>query len=354
MDSKIWVRHMVDEVKGNQMEETERKSHWLSVILVALITLFSPFVTQAAYKDVIEMEAVKVDSARSSLALDVARAGDRLVVVGERGHVLYSDDNGESWTQADVATRSQLNAVAFINSKLGWAVGEDAVIVHTTDGGNSWTRQFDDRDADVRGPLLDVVFLSENEGFVVGVFNKMFKTTDGGVTWNDWSEHVDNLDGWHLFNIATSADGVLYIGSEQGLVFKSTDRGESFVPIQTDHVGSFPGVIARRGEDGSDRVIAFGPGGAIWVSSDSAETWTKLETQTLAGLLGGAWLPDGSAVIVGHEGMLLRIDRMLEEVDYQPNESGMPLSAVLPASENRLILVGFGGPQVVAIPPAVQ
>ena len=345
---------MVVGVKGNQMEATDRKSYWLSVILVALITLFNPFAAQGAYKDFIEMKAVKVASASTSLAVDVAKAGDRLVIVGERGHVLFSDDNGDRWTQADVETRSQLNAVAFINDKLGWAVGEDAVIVHTADGGNSWTRQFDDRDADMRGPLLDVVFLSEKEGFVVGVFNKMFKTTDGGVTWNDWSGHVDNLDDWHLFNITTSADGVLYIGSEQGLVFKSTDRGESFVPIQTDHVGSFPGVIARRGEDGSDRVIAFGPGGIIWVSSDSAETWTKLETGTLAGLLGGAWLPDGSAVIVGHEGMLLRIDRMLEEVTSHPNESGLPFSAVMPASEDRLILVGFGGPRAVAIPQTDQ
>jgi photosystem II stability/assembly factor-like uncharacterized protein len=345
---------MVVGVKGNQMEVTGRTRPLFCVVLAVLVTLFSSFAAQAAYKDLIEMKAVKVDAASTSLALDVAKAGDRLVIVGERGHVLYSDDNGESWTQADVETRSQLNAVAFINDKLGWAVGEDAVIVHTSDGGNSWTRQFDDRDADMRGPLLDVVFLNEKEGFVVGVFNKMFKTTDGGVTWNDWSGHVDNLDDWHFFNITTSADGVLYIGSEQGLVFKSADGGESFVAIQTDHVGSFPGVIARRGEDGNDRVIAFGPGGVVWVSSDSAETWTELETETLAGLLGGAWLLDGSAVIVGHEGMLLRIDRRLEEVTSHPNESGLPFSAVMPASENRLILVGFGGPQAVAIPQAGQ
>ncbi len=336
------------------MEMTGRISYWFSATLVVLMTLFSPSSAQAVYKDVIEMAAVKVDTVRTSLALDVARAGDRLVVVGERGHIIYSDNNGESWTQADVKTRSQLNAVDFINNKLGWAVGEDAVIVHTTDGGNSWTRQFDDRDADMRGPLLDVVFLSEKEGFAVGVFNKMFKTTDGGVTWNNWSEHVDNLDEWHLFNITVSADGVLYIGSEQGLIFKSADRGETFVPIQTDHVGSFPGVIARKGEDGYDRVIAFGPGGVVWVSSDSAETWTKLESESLAGLLGGAWLPDGSAVVVGHEGMLLRIDSMLEVVSSHPNKSGLPFSAVLPVSEKRLVLVGFGGPKAVAIPQTVQ
>ena len=32
--------------------------------------------------------------------VDIAAAGDRLVAVGERGHILYSDDDGKSWTTA--------------------------------------------------------------------------------------------------------------------------------------------------------------------------------------------------------------------------------------------------------------
>ena len=38
--------------------------------------------------------------ATASLLVDVARAGERLVAVGERGHVVLSDDGGETWRQS--------------------------------------------------------------------------------------------------------------------------------------------------------------------------------------------------------------------------------------------------------------
>ena len=42
--------------------------------------------------------------AEHSLLLDVTLAGERLIAVGERGHVLVSDDRGESWRQVRVPT----------------------------------------------------------------------------------------------------------------------------------------------------------------------------------------------------------------------------------------------------------
>ena len=52
-----------------------------------------------------------IESAKAveSLLLDVAHAGARLVAVGDRGHILYSDDNGASWAQAKVPTRCFLS-----------------------------------------------------------------------------------------------------------------------------------------------------------------------------------------------------------------------------------------------------
>ena len=49
---------------------------------------------------------VRAGALRSTL-LDVASAGQRLVAVGERGHVLLSDDQGKTWRQArTVPTRT--------------------------------------------------------------------------------------------------------------------------------------------------------------------------------------------------------------------------------------------------------
>ena len=52
--------------------------------------------------------------------------------VGEFGHVLLSDDNGENWRQAtSVPTRNTLVGVTFIDNQTGYAVGHAATILKT-------------------------------------------------------------------------------------------------------------------------------------------------------------------------------------------------------------------------------
>ena len=79
--------------------------------------------------------------AAQSLLLDIAQAGPRLVAVGERGHILYSDDDGQSWRQARVPTTQMLTSVCFINPGHGWAAGHDGIILVTDDGGETWRVQ---------------------------------------------------------------------------------------------------------------------------------------------------------------------------------------------------------------------
>jgi photosystem II stability/assembly factor-like uncharacterized protein len=308
----------------------------------------------ADYKDLIDMPALTMDASRYALTLDIVNTGERLVTAGERGHILYSEDNGSTWTQADVDTRAHLNAVYFADAQNGWAVGEDAVIVHSSNGGKTWTRQFDARNADLKGPLLDVWFKNSREGFAVGVYNKIYKTIDGGVTWDDWYDHVDNIDEWHLFAIAAVDDENIYLASEQGLLFVSTDGGESFSPLQTDHYGSFHGILTRSGDDGKDVLLLSGVGGVLYASLDSGESWSQLETGTEAGLSGSDWLEGGSAVVVGYGGILLLVDAALQSVSVHPQENGLPLSSVTSLAEDKLVMVGFGGPQDIAVPQQIN
>jgi len=123
-------------------------------------------------------QAVIAPLAPHSLLLDVATAGDRLVAVGERGHVLYSDDGGRSWTQVPVPTRATLTGVHFEGADAGWAVGHDAVILRTLDGGLSWERvQYAPREEFPR-VLLDVWFESREHGFAIGAYG--YFLGDGG------------------------------------------------------------------------------------------------------------------------------------------------------------------------------
>jgi len=93
--------------------------------------------------------------ATKDLLLAVTDAGSRLVAVGEFGHIIYSDDNGKTWTQAErVPTQATLTSVDFADEKNGWAAGHDRVIVATTDGGKTWALQYSLDIATARGDRM--------------------------------------------------------------------------------------------------------------------------------------------------------------------------------------------------------
>ena len=79
--------------------------------------------------------AMMTEKALTSMLLDIAAAGDNLVAVGERGHILYSEDSGETWVQARVPVSTMLTRVFFISPELGWAVGHDGDVLVSPEGG---------------------------------------------------------------------------------------------------------------------------------------------------------------------------------------------------------------------------
>ena len=312
----------------------------LSLLLTGMLFIG---ITQAGeYQDPLDLPSVHLQVSQKSLLLDGAMAGSRLVVVGERGHIIYSDDQGGKWQQADVATRGHLNAVQFVNEKLGWAVGEDSIVLNTQDGGLTWQHQSDGRDAQQKGPLLDLYFKNAKEGFAVGVFNKIYHTVDSGHSWQPWQDNIDNEDEWHLFAMSAVEQNI-YIASEMGLMFRSLDGGKKFEQIQTDHDGSFHGVLARKGLSGQDELVLFGVGGVVYISLNSGETWVQLDTATEDGLSGGVWLDDGSALIVGANGVMVKLDRFLTTASTDHTSSGEPLSGVISRSASSHIALGLGG-----------
>src|SRR5689334_12789841 len=154
--------------------------------LVAMLAgSLAPLIAQAQLdpRDSANQPAEIEPLASTSLLLDLAQAGDRLVAVGERGHVLLSDDKGATWRQArSVPTRAMLTAVFFADAEYGWAVGHDETILNTLDGGETWTRSHFAPEA--QQPLLDLWFANRVSGIAVGAYGAYFTTNDGGRHWS--------------------------------------------------------------------------------------------------------------------------------------------------------------------------
>ena len=282
--------------------------------------------------------------ASRSLLLDIAQAGTRLVAVGERGHILYSDDRGASWQQAEVPSRQLLTALFFVDARHGWAVGHDTQILHSADGGAHWQLQHEDPPREA--PLLDVWFADARRGLAVGAYGTLLATEDGGVHWADAGARLDNPDGLHLNAIAAIPGAGLLVVGEAGLALRSADGGATWERLPAFYEGSLFGVLGS-GEPGV--ALAFGLRGHLFRSTDGGASWTPLALPVpgngplQAGLSGGTRLADGSLLIVGHGGTLLHSRDGGDHFALRIRPDRLSLSAVAEAGDGRLLLVGQGG-----------
>ncbi len=272
--------------------------------------------------------------APKSLLLDVTEAGDRIFVVGNRGHILISEDNGTTWTQAAVPTRSMLNAVAAVDAEHAWAVGHDSVIVHTSDGGKTWDRQHWDPEAAC--PLFDVWFENPNHGLAVGAYAYIVETHDGGKTWEQ--RDVDE-EGRHWYSIAEAPDGTLYVAAEMGVVFKSEDKGKNWEVLDTPYKGTYFGAVTLK--DGT--LLIFGLRGRVYRSVDRGQTWKEIKVDTTSGLQTGLQLRDGTLVIAGLSGTVLLSSDGGETFLTANRPDRLGISSLIELESGGLLLVGEGG-----------
>jgi len=313
--------------------------------------------------------------AAKGLLQGVARAGNRLVAVGQRGHVVVSNDSGATWKQSPVPVSSDLTAVFFADDRQGWAVGHDGVVLHTADGGDTWQLQLEGRKANellvaamerklaaepgsatakalvaeaqrykeqgADKPFLDVWFSDSRNGYVVGAYNLIFRTEDGGATWESLFDRTDNPKFYNLYAIRPAANE-LYIAGESGLVLKLDPTSKRFVALSVPYNGSFFGVAGAE-----SAVLVYGLRGNVYRSDDAGKTWAKADAGLPAAVVGSAAAADGRAILLADGG-----GRIASSMDGGRTfsklalKSPAPLTGFAPVAADRFVLVGPRGASV--------
>jgi photosystem II stability/assembly factor-like uncharacterized protein len=351
-----------------------------SILLAALGALAAPGGVRAG--EVLEQPARRSALADQRLITGIARSGERLVAVGQRGHVVHSIDAGRTWVQAMVPVSSDLTAVSFVDEKMvektggktggrtGYATGHDGVVLGTRDGGLSWIRLLDGRqanalvlehmqrrvaspdasDADRKlldeaqrnaeagpdKPFLDLHFFNANEGFVVGAYGLVLHTADGGKSWAPWFDRVDNPGLLNLYAIRAHR-GAVYIAGEGGLLLKLEPGGRRFTALASPYKGSLFGLASTQAG-----VLAFGMRGHAFLSADEGATWAAVDTGLGASIVAGAVAANGTVALADQGGSVaLSIDGGLT-FTRSPIGSQVPLAAVAFAGTSSLVL---GGPR---------
>lgn len=174
-------------------------------------------------------------------------------------------------TPTPIEDDAQLHDVQFINSQIGWAVGEHGVIWHTTDAGKQWQLQ----PSGVAFALRSVCFLTDQIGWVAGGGTVPFThqsrgvvlhTTDGGRSWRQLpTTSVPEIYKVKFFGLK---EGVIAgdpgPNSPTGLLFTSdggrTWTGGAGMRVRGWRAGDFVNV---------ERGLVAGPMGKVAVVTES-------------------------------------------------------------------------------------
>jgi photosystem II stability/assembly factor-like uncharacterized protein len=251
----------------------------------------APAATTTPWRDVLDVPAQKSALAERGLLTGLTRAGKRLVAVGQRGHVLLSDDAGKTWQQADVPVSADLVAVCFPNAETGWAVGHDGVVLKSIDAGRTWTRLLDGRGLGevlvattrsgdpwlaeaqrfaaqgAENPFLDVWFDDDKSGFVVGAFGLVLRTGDGGKSWEPLMHAADNPKSLHLYAVRRIGSELFIVG-EQGLALKLDRDSGRLAAMTLPYAGTLFGLVGK-----GRIVIIHGLRGNVVRSTDAGTSW---------------------------------------------------------------------------------
>jgi photosystem II stability/assembly factor-like uncharacterized protein len=295
------------------------------------------------------------------ILLDIDEVGGRLVAVGERGFVLFSDDQGRSWTARPTAVTRTLTGVAFRDAKMGIAVGHGGSIVRTEDAGATWSRvEVEETGTD---SLLDVQHLDGDHFIAYGAFGLYLDSTDAGRSWQRRTilepepvpdaaasgsdaeeEYLGEPFDRHISRVIRIDSSLLLVG-ESGTLARSDDDGATWTRLESPYEGSW--FNALRLDDGT--VLVFGMRGNVYRTADFGANWEKVPLATTASLMGGVQLADGHVVLVGNTGLLaLSRDRARTlELHWSPAAKGF---AQVVEADGRLLAVGEAG--VTAIDPA--
>jgi photosystem II stability/assembly factor-like uncharacterized protein len=270
-----------------------------------------------------------------SLMLGIARVGDRLVAVGEKGSILLSDDNGKTWRGVSTGTDATLTHVTTIGPKIAYAVGWDGTILRTDDAGDSWVKEHEDPSQD--NGLFAVAGLPDGRALAAGSYGLFYETQDG----KSWTEmHNDTLDpDAHTNALITPAPGRVVLAGEAGNLYVSDDGAKVWRHLDFPYQGSLFGALAL----GADDWIVFGLRGHALRTRDAGVHWEQLDTTTTVGLMGGTVLKDGRVVLVGTGGTVIISNADVTRFDPIPQAQHETLSDVAETADGGLIAVGDAG-----------
>lgn len=200
----------------------------------------------------------------------------------------YSDDSGATWTEVSVGTTNFTTVPTgqsmFAFDRNSIYVGlNNGYIYKSTDAGLSYTAI--ESGTIHAGAWNAIMFVDSNVGWAVGAANIVAKTIDGGTSWSAVSGPAAEAGNAALTVWVLDRNRV-WIGYDSGSMYYTLNAGTDWAEraFSGSGVGEVRDVAFLNDSLGFLAVDNASPLGAIHWTIDGGYTWTALTTPTNAGL----------------------------------------------------------------------
>jgi photosystem II stability/assembly factor-like uncharacterized protein len=198
----------------------------------------------------------------------------KALVVGYYGYIFDTENGGQAWSENSQGTRANFSDICFTNTHTGYVVGWHSiqpVIYKTTDGGDHWYKT--QIDTTISDPFRAVCFSDESNGWSVGYHGLMMHTTDAGMSWNLAGPATGNT--YYAVNLYTSR--YIWAGGHQCKMVRSVDFGNTWEDISLPATAYSITEISFADSVNGYLLMGKGEDGLMFRTTDGGVTWDPIE-----------------------------------------------------------------------------
>ncbi|KVU38846.1 hypothetical protein WK68_14780 [Burkholderia ubonensis] len=216
---------------------------------------------------------------------------------GENGGLIHSTDGGLTWT-VQIASGNAIASISSVDGNHVWALDKQRNVWSSSDAGATWQNV-----ATGSGFALNAVrFVDLRHGWAVGQGQSIIATTDGGQTWTlQFSNSsaaalngIDVIDANHAFAVG-----------DDGTVLRTSDGGQSW------NVAFAATGTALKSISFGDASTGFTVGrgnSTLYRTADRGETWTAMAPPAGGALLAVKFVTPSIGWVVTDSGSVYRTD----------------------------------------------
>jgi photosystem II stability/assembly factor-like uncharacterized protein len=171
---------------------------------------------------------------------------------GGLGIIIHTSDGGTTWSkQNSPSSFGHLASVAFVDTSIGWLGGEGE-LCYTTNGGGLWQKK--DIGNTPIGDITAIQFINSTKGWLCGSNGIIMHTVDGGQTWQAQQNPLTTLADLRSIHFINDTSG--WACGSNGTILRITNINEA--PTKISKIGGLDQIKSSISFEGAgNRLMAI-------------------------------------------------------------------------------------------------